>query len=85
MQNLEENERLVDQQRDDLEKSNEDLMIKNIEMQEEIDLLKTRANSTIPKENFQQLVQEREKLIEDLASTRSGMLSYKKMTEVIAE
>lgn len=60
-------------------------MIKNIEYQEEVDNLKTKANSTIPKENYQQLVQEREKLIEDLTSTRAGMLSYKKMTEVIAE
>lgn len=60
-------------------------MIKNIEQQEEIDMLKTKANSTIPKENYQQLMQEREKLIEDLTSMRAGMLSYKKMTEVIAE
>lgn len=31
------------------------------------------------------MLMEREKLIEDLTSTRAAMLSYKKMTEVIAE
>ena len=85
MKNVEENAFLAENQRLDLEKSNEDLLIKNIEQQEEIDTLKTKANSTIPKENYQQLMQEREKLIEDLTSMRAGMLSYKKMTEVIAE
>lgn len=60
-------------------------MIQKIEYQEEIDTLKLRQNNTISKENFQQIMQEREKLIEDLTSTRAAMLSYKKMTEVIAE
>lgn len=85
VKNIEDNALLNEKQRLDLEQLNETLTTEKIELAHEIARLKDKLQNSITKNNFNQLQKEREKLIEDLTSTRAAMLSYKKMTEFIAE
>ena len=75
----------TDKQLQESEKGQERLIIENIELKAEIEQLKDKVSRSILKSDFEQMSVERERLLEDLTSTRAAMLSYKKLTETVAE
>lgn len=75
----------TDKQLQESEKGQERLTIENIELKAEIEQLKDKVSRSILKSDFEQMSVERERLLEDLTSTRAAMLSYKKLTETVAE
>ena len=85
VKNIEENQRREELARLEAEDLNDRLRTENIELKTKVNNLEIRVQNTIEKKNFESIMTEKEKLLEDLTSTRAAMLSYKKMTEVIAE
>lgn len=85
MFNYQQNERIQHEKISVLEDVNEKTKVENITLKAEIAVLKDQLEQRIKKEDFQSLKTSQERLTEELTSTRAAMLSYKKMTEMIAE
>lgn len=83
--NYQQNERIQHEKISVLEDVNEKTKVENITLKAEIAVLKDQLEQRIKKEDFLSLKTSQERLTEELTSTRAAMLSYKKMTEVIAE